>query len=53
MRRISPAPVAETAPATETTEVKADPAPAPKAEEAPAEGNAQDILAMIRARQGL
>ena len=47
-----PIPVAETAPATETTEVKADTAPAPKAEEAPTEGNAQDILAMIRARQG-
>ena len=45
----TPAPVAETAPATETTEAKAD--PAPKAEAAPAEGNAQDILQMIRARQ--
>tara|TARA_B100002019_G_scaffold287770_1_gene300299 strand:+ start:416 stop:1420 length:1005 start_codon:yes stop_codon:yes gene_type:complete len=48
----TPAPVAETAPATETTEEKADTAPAPKADAAPAEGNAQDILAMIRARQG-
>jgi len=48
----TPAPVAETAPATETTEEKAETAPAPKAEAAPAEGNAQDILAMIRARQG-
>ncbi len=47
----TPAPVAETAPATETTEAKADPTPAPKAEAEPAEGNAQDILAMIRARQ--
>jgi hypothetical protein len=42
----APAPVAETAPAPEAT-------PAPAAEAAPAEsGNAQDILAMIRARQG-
>ena len=40
----APAPVAEAAP--EAT-------PAPAAEAAPAEGgNAQDILAMIRARQG-
>jgi hypothetical protein len=42
----APAPVAETAPAPEAT-------PAPAAEAAPAEGgNAQDILAMIRSRQG-
>ena len=41
----TPEPVAETAPAPEAT-------PAPAAEAAPAEGgNAQDILAMIRARQ--
>jgi len=40
----APAPVAEAAP---------EPTPAPAAEAAPAEGgNAQDILAMIRARQG-
>ena len=46
----APAPVAETAPVAEPTP---EPAPAPAAEEAPAEGgNAQDILAMIRARQG-
>jgi hypothetical protein len=38
----APAPVAETAP---------EPTPAPTAEAAPAEGNAQDILAMIRSRQ--
>jgi hypothetical protein len=38
----APAPVAETAP---------EPTPAPAAEAAPAEGNAQDILAMIRSRQ--
>jgi len=42
----APAPVAEAAPAP-------TPTPAPAAEAAPAEGgNAQDILAMIRARQG-
>jgi hypothetical protein len=39
----APAPVAEAAPAA---------TPAPAAEAAPAEGGAQDILAMIRARQG-
>jgi hypothetical protein len=40
----APAPVAEAAP---------EPTPAPASEAAPAEGgNAQDILAMIRARQG-
>ncbi len=38
----APALVAETAP---------EPTPAPTAEAAPAEGNAQDILAMIRSRQ--
>tara|TARA_B110000305_G_scaffold184345_1_gene204864 strand:+ start:198 stop:1208 length:1011 start_codon:yes stop_codon:yes gene_type:complete len=38
------APVAETAPVAEA-------APAPQAEAAPTEGNAQDILAMIRSRQ--
>ena len=43
--------MAETAPATETTEAKADPILFPKAEAESAEGNAQDILAMIRARQ--
>ena len=45
----APAPVAETAP----FEPAPAPTPAPAAEAAPAEGgNAQDILAMIRARQG-
>ena len=44
----APAPVAEAAPAP-----AAEAAPAPAAEAAPAEGSgAQDILAMIRARQG-
>jgi len=44
----APAPVAEAAPAP-----VAEPTPAPAAEAAPAgDGNAQDILAMIRARQG-
>ena len=46
----APAPVAETAPVAEPAPA---PTPAPEAEAAPAgEGNAQDILAMIRARQG-
>jgi hypothetical protein len=46
----APAPVAETAPVAEPTP---EPAPASTAEAAPAEGGgAQDILAMIRARQG-
>tara|TARA_B100001057_G_scaffold352417_1_gene354130 strand:- start:712 stop:1719 length:1008 start_codon:yes stop_codon:yes gene_type:complete len=49
----APAPKAETAPVAETTPAPAaDPAPATPAEATPAEGNAQDILAMIRARQG-
>jgi hypothetical protein len=47
----TPAPVAAPAPVVEAAPVTA-PAPAPEAEAAPAEGNAQDILAMIRARQG-
>jgi hypothetical protein len=46
------APVAETAPATAPTPTP-EATPAPAAEAAPAEGgNANDILAMIRARQG-
>jgi len=43
----APAPEAAPAPVAE-----AAPAPTPAAEAAPAEGGAQDILAMIRARQG-
>ena len=47
----APAPVAETT--TDTGWQDVAPAAAPAAEEAPAgDGNAQDILAMIRARQG-
>jgi len=44
-----PAPTPEAAPAAPVAE--ATPAPTPTAEAAPAEGNAQDILAMIRSRQ--
>ena len=49
----TPAPVAEAAPAP-VAEATPEPTPAPAAETAPASegGNAQDILAMIRARQG-
>jgi hypothetical protein len=48
----APAPVAEAAPAP-VAEAAPEATPAPAAEAAPAEsGNAQDILAMIRARQG-
>ena len=48
----TPAPVAETpSPAPVVEETKAETPPAPSNEEAPAEGGAQDILAMIRARQ--
>ena len=47
----APAPVAETTTDTGWQE-PAPAAPAPAAEAAPAEGGAQDILAMIRARQG-
>ena len=47
------APTAEAAPAAPAPVAEAAPAPAPTAEAAPAEGgNAQDILAMIRSRQG-
>jgi len=51
----APAPAAPAAPVAEATTDTGwqDPAPvAPAAEAAPAEGGAQDILAMIRARQG-
>ena len=44
-----PAPTPEAAPAAPVAE--ATPAPTPTVEAAPAEGNAQDILAMIRSRQ--
>jgi len=49
----TPAPVPEAAPAP-VAEAAPEPTPAPAAEAAPAGdgGNAQDILAMIRARQG-
>jgi len=48
----TPAPTPETAPAP-VAEAAPEPTPAPAAETAPAEGGgAQDILAMIRARQG-
>jgi len=51
------APVAQPAPTPEAVApaaapvAEATPAPTPQAEAAPAEGNAQDILAMIRSRQ--
>ena len=51
----APAPAAPAAPVAEATTDTGwqDPAPvAPAVEAAPAEGGAQDILAMIRARQG-
>jgi hypothetical protein len=48
----TPAPAPEAAPAP-VAEAAPEPTPAPAAEAAPAgDGNAQDILAMIRARQG-
>ena len=48
----TPAPVAGTpSPAPVVEETKVETPPAPSKEEAPAEGGAQDILAMIRARQ--
>ena len=49
----APAPAATPTPVAEEAPFTPDPTPAPAAEEAPATGGgAQDILAMIRARQG-
>ena len=49
----APAPAATPTPVAEEAPFTPDPTPAPAAEEAPAAGGgAQDILAMIRARQG-